>query len=201
MNEASAMWTSAREQLNELCVKVGLHCVPDLPSPGIEISAPTGTTLWSSSYAFVLLWPCHGGDYVSVEQAAARGQAWFDEVLVRSEQRSLGGLIDGYLVLALPEAPSADARDEIRRLELSSQVCRKHLIWPSSPRDHYHDPSQWLRVADITVLGLPEASAPSGTELQWPELDSEAQTLWAELSTIGVSETILRHEGPLNARN
>jgi hypothetical protein len=201
MNEDSAFWTSAREQLNELCVKVGLDRTPELPSPGIAISAPEGTALWSSSYALVLLWPCGGGDYVSVEQAAAQGQAWFDEVLVRKERSSLGGLIDGYLVLALPQAPEEDAREKIRRLELSAQVCRKHMIWPSTPADHNHETGLWQRVADITVLGLPEASAPSSSELQWPELDSEAQALWTELSTLGVNGTILRHEGPLNARN
>lgn len=195
MNEDPAFWTSAREQLNELCVKVGLDRTPVLPSPGIAITTPVGTTLWSSSYALVLLWPCSGGDYVSVEQAAAQGQAWFDEVLVQNERLSLGRLIDGYLVLALPQAPEVDAREEIRRLELSAQVCRKHMIWPSTPADHNHETGLWQRVADITVLGLPDAAAPSGSELQWPELDSEAQALWTELSTIGVSGTILLHEG------
>jgi hypothetical protein len=201
MNENSAFWTAAREQLNELCVKVGLDRTPDIPSPGIAISAPAGTTLWSSSYALVLLWPCRGGDYVSVEQAAAQGQAWFDEVLVRKERSSPGGLIDGYLVLALPQAPEEDAREKIRRLELSAQVCRKHMIWPSTPADHNHETGLWQRVADITVLGLPEASAPSSSELQWPELDSEAQALWTELSTLGVNGTVLLHERAPNARN
>ncbi|WP_397449917.1 hypothetical protein [Pseudomonas sp. NA-150] len=201
MNEDSEFWNSAREQLNELCVKVGLDQTPELPSPGIMISAPAGTTLWSSSYALVLLWPCSGSDHISIERAAAQGQAWFDEVLVRNERLSPGSPIDGYLVLAIPEAPEAYAREEIRRLELSAQVCRKHMIWPSSPVDYNYEPGLWQRVADITVLGLPDSAAPSGNELQWPELDSEAQALWAELSTLGVNGTILRHEGPLNARN
>ena len=141
------------------------------------------------------------GDYASVEHAAAQGQAWFDEVLVRKERSSLGGLIDGYLVLALPEPPEVDAREKIRRLELSSQVCRKHIIWPSTPADQAHEPGLWQRVADITVLGLPETSAPSSSELGWPELDSEAQALWAELSTLGVNGTVLLHERAPNARN
>jgi len=201
MNENPESWTSASEQLNELCIKVGLDRAPDLPSPGIAISAPAGTALWSSSYALVLLWPCRGGDYASVEHAAAQGQAWFDEVLVRKERSSLGGLIDGYLVLALPQPPEVDAREKIRRLELSSQVCRKHIIWPSTPVDQSHEPGLWQRVADITVLGLPEASAPSSSELGWPELDSEAQALWTELSTLGVNGTVLLHERAPNARN
>ena len=78
-------------------------------------------------------------------------------------------------------------------------MCRKHMIWTSSPEDHSHETIRWQRVVDIMVLGLPEASVPSGTELQWPELDSEAEALWTELSSIGVTATILRHEGPLNA--
>lgn len=197
----SAMWASAADQLNRLCIKVGLDRTLQLPVPEIAIATPEGAALWSSSYARVLLWPCAGGDLGAVEQAAAQAQAWFDEILVQAERTSYGGLIDGYLVLALPEPPEDVAREEIRRLELSAQVCRKHLIWPSTPTEHNYEPSLWQRVADITVLGLPEASAPLSNELHWPNLDTEAQALWTQLTTLGVTGTILLDERPQNARD
>lgn len=201
MNDDSAFWASALEQLNELCVKVGINRSPDLPAPEVEISTPVGTTLWSSSYALVLLWPCDDGNFAGIERAAAKGQAWFDEILVRKERNAPGGLIDGYLVLALRQSPEEDAREKIRQLELSSQVCRKHMIWPSTPADPNHEEGLWLRVADVTALGLPEANAPLSSELHWPELDSEARALWDELSSLGVNGTISRHEGSQNAWN
>lgn len=184
----------ARGQLEELCAKVGLVSINDLPQSETPIRPPNGSTLWSSSYARVLLWPCGASDPASVEQAAAAGQAWFDEVLVQGERHTRGRPIDGYLVLALPQAPDAEAREEIRRIELSVQVCRKHLIWPSSADDADGDPVGWRRVADVTVLGLPDAAAAPGPELQWPGLDIEAEALWNELVSIGVAEAILRHE-------
>lgn len=185
----------AREQIDELCAKVGFVRAEYLPQPEATNRAPEGAALWSSSYARVLLWPCGASDSVSVEQAAAVGQAWFDEVLIQGERATRGRPIDGYLVLALPQAPDAKAREDIRRIELSAQVCRKHLIWPSSATEVDHESSRWQRVDDVTVLGLPDAIAAPGPELQWPELDTEAETLWNELVSIGVSAAILRHEG------
>jgi len=184
----------AREQLDELCAKVGLERTNDLPRPETQVCPPEGATLWSSSYARVLLWPCGASDFASVEKAAVVGQAWFDEVLVQGERDTRGHPIDGYLVLALPQAPDANAREDIRCLELSVQVCRKHLIWPSSVSDVDYEHGRWKRVADVTVLGLPDAPPAPGPDLQWPVLDTEAETLWNELDSIGVAEAILRHE-------
>ncbi|CAB3647373.1 hypothetical protein [Achromobacter pestifer] len=186
--------STAREQLDELCTKVGLVRAEDLPRPATALQPPEGTTLWFSSYARLLLWPCGASESTSVDQAAAVGQAWFDELLVQSERSMRGRPIDGYLVLALPQAPDPQALEDIRRLELSAQVCRKHLIWPSSANDVDHEAGRWRRVADVTVLGLPDAAAAPGPELRWPDLDTEAQALWTELASIGVSEAILRHE-------
>ncbi|SIQ87659.1 hypothetical protein [Aquipseudomonas alcaligenes] len=186
---------AAREQIDELCAKVGFVRTEKLPQPGSTDQVPEEAALWSSSYARVLLWPCRASDSVAVEQAAAAGQAWFDEVLIQGERATRGRPIDGYLVIALPKAPDTGAWEDIRRIELSAQVCRKHLIWPSSAIEIDGVSSRWLRVDDVTVLGLPEAIAAPGPELQWPEMDTEAETLWNELVSIGVSAAILRHEG------
>ncbi|BBK44289.1 hypothetical protein STVA_43090 [Allostella vacuolata] len=185
--------TTAYAALDALCIKVGLARIVQL-SDLKAAAVPDGVALWSSTYAQLLLWPCPASDAAAVDAAADAGQRWFDEVLVAGEQHAGGNPIDGYLVLALPEPPDEEARDDVRRLELSAQVCRKHLIWPSTADDPDHETVPWRRVADVTVLGLPSSEIAAGTELQWPDIDTEARVLWEEINAIGVSAALLRDE-------
>lgn len=185
---------AACAQIEVLCAKVGLMRNETLPTVVNMSSTPDGTCIWSSTYAQLLFWPCLGADGTSFEQGARDGQAWFDEVLTQSERFSRGRPIDGYLVLALPKAPQGKAREDMRHLELSAQVCRKHLIWPSLSSDADYEPGIWKRIADVTVLGLPDTDFAPGAELQWPELDDEAEALWARISEQGVGPTVLQDE-------
>ncbi len=186
---------SARDALDVLCEKVQLQRTQSLPLLEINIVPPDNATLWLSSYASVLLWPCNATDLMSIQESASLGQTWFDEILSKAEQNTNGRPVDGYLVLALPESPASDAREGIRRLELSTQVCRKHIIWPAPPEEQTSSLHSWLRLADVTVLGLPGDVGPSSRELLWPELDAEANKLWNELGSLGVAEMVLRHGG------
>jgi hypothetical protein len=188
----NAELTTAYAALDPLCNKVGLTRIAQLPYLEHFGAAPDGVALWSSTYARLLLWPCPANDAAAVDAAADAGQRWFDEVLVAGERRAGGRPIDGYLVLALPEPPKEDAREDVRRVELSAQVCRKHLIWPSNAKDADHETVPWRRVADVTVLGLPNAEIVLGAELQWPAIDTEAKALWEQLDAIGVSAVLLR---------
>lgn len=189
-----AQLASAYAALDPLCTKVGFARATQLPQIDGAAAAPDGIALWSSPYARLLLWPCPASDTATVETAAHAAQRWFDEVLIASERGAGGRPIDGYLVLALPLPPKEGAREDVRRLELSAQVCRKHLIWPSMPDDPDHAAVPWRRVADVTVVGLPEAEILPGAELQWPALDVEAKALWEELDAIGVSAVLLNDE-------
>ena len=191
---ANAELAGARDQLDVLCVAVGLIRRPGLPAAPDVPPAPREACLWSSDYAQLLFWPCHASTAAAIEAAAREGQAWFDEVLVQSEKAAGGQPIDGYLVLALPVAPGDEAREDVRRLELSAQVCRKHLIWPALPTDAEYEPGLWQRIADVTVLGLPDPEDAPGAELQWPELDKDAQALWDRLAAQGVAATIVQDE-------
>lgn len=179
-------------QVDDLCVKVGL-LQAELPVAAGEHTVPAGTTLWASSYARLVLWPCGASDAAGVIVAAREGQGWFDEMLILDEAQSRGP-IDGYLVLALPAAPAADANEDVRRLELSSQVCRKHLIWPAGEADTEETAGAWLRVADVTVVGLPDQMPSGGSELVWPKIDSEAQAVWDDLAAMGLSATLIQDE-------
>jgi hypothetical protein len=185
---------TAHAALDRLCIKVGLTRMVELPDFAHAAAAPEGVALWSSNYARLLLWPCPSNDALAVDAAADAGQRWFDEVLVSGERHAGGRTIDGYLVLALPEPLKEEAREDIRRHELSAQVCRKHLIWPSNADEADYETFPWRRVADVTVLGLPNAEIVPGAELQWPAIDTEAKALWEELDAIGVSAVLLRDE-------
>lgn len=184
----------AIDQIDELCTKVGLQKT-SLPIGVNGYDIPAMTTLWTSSYAQLVLWPCDANDASGVIAAARNGQDWFDEVLVSGEAGSRFP-IDGYLLLALPREPAAEANEDVRRLELSSQVCRKHLIWPAGEADSQEIAGTWLRVADVTVVGMPDTMPSSGDELVWPKIDSEAQAVWDDLVEIGLSATLIVDETP-----
>lgn len=194
--QALVDFAAARDQIEAFGAKVGLRRSDSLPITDNMEATPDGTCLWSSDYARLLLWPCGASDATAIEYAARRGQAWFDEVLVQSERTARGRPIDGYLVLALPEEPRDEALEDMRRLELSAQVCRKHLIWPSQPADADHEPGRWRRITNVTVLGLPDAEDAPAAELHWPELDEEAQALWGRLAEQGVGPTVVQDEAP-----
>lgn len=117
-----------------------------------------------------------------------------DEVLSSIEADHPRRPIDGYLVLALPRSPQDDAKDDIRRLELSARICRKHLIWPAEATNAGPPSELWCRVADVTVLGLPDAMTAATDELRWPSLDSEAEAVWADLMLLGSPATAQKDE-------
>jgi len=185
---------AAQAELDILCGRVGLTRADSLPIMEGAGPPPDGSALWTSPYAHLMLWPAMGeGDQV-LAQGAADGEDWLDLWLLNTERRAGGRTIDGYLVLALSAAPADEEREQVRRLELSAHVCRKHLIWPHvAPKEE--EPSiTWCRLADITMLGLPEAGAPPKAELEWPELDAEAAALWKDLVSLGQAATLQQDE-------
>ena len=182
----------AREQLDTLCVAVGLTQAARFPKIDQQDAPPPGATLWQSAYANVLLWPCQADCLGDIMGAAERGQSWFDQVLSGEEAQRRGRVVDGYLVLALSQRPPTDTRDDIRRLELSSLICRKHLIWPSAAEDQDHIPGLWRRVADVTVVGLPEVDVPATGALYWPDLDEDAKGQLDELQQLTLQGVLVK---------
>nr|WP_314524467.1 hypothetical protein [uncultured Pseudomonas sp.] len=183
----------ARADLDVLCQKVDLKKVLNLPSSE-RTPLPIGTALWSSEYAVLLFWPSFASDPEGIINEAATAQGWFDELLSFKEKEKRKKLIDGYLVLALPAAPEGEAKEEVRKLEISSLICRKHVVWPSAAGDKRYNEQAWMRISDVTVLGLPDVTTAEVEGLYWPEIDSEAQTVWDDLMSIGVGRTIQKDE-------
>jgi hypothetical protein len=187
-------FAAASQQLDVLCRKVGLNAAAQLPASMQKITPPGATALWSSAYAHLLMWPVDGVSGVLIERSAIEAEGWFDEFLGRGEAAANGRPVDGYLVLALPNTPAADASDEIRKLELSSRICRKHLIWPAKAENGVPPLDRWCRVADVTVLGLPEAAMAGTSELYWPKIDADAEAVWNDLLVHGPAATAQRDE-------
>jgi hypothetical protein len=195
-DDASITLALAEAEIDTLCQRVGLTRSDGAPwATDIDPDAaapPDGSALWTSGYAHLLLWPAGGYTGQSLEASAEAGEAWFDAWLLSIERSARGRTIDGYLVLALPSAPNEEEHEEVRRLELSAHVCRKHLIWPTAAVEN--EDASWSRLGDITMLGLPEAAAAPKAELAWPELDAEAAALWNDLVSLGQSATLQQDE-------
>src|SRR5712691_9260455 len=124
---------AARSEIDVLCRKVGLQAEALAASANAAVQPPSGAALWANGYACVLLWPVHEAGAQALQTAADQGQGWFDAVLATREANASGRVVDGYLVLALPAEPTEDLQEDVRKIELSSQICRKHLIWPTAP--------------------------------------------------------------------
>lgn len=187
-------FAAAGQQLDVLCRKVGLNAAVHLPQSKQRITPPGATALWSSSYAHLLMWPVDGVSGELIERSANEAEGWFDEFLGKAEAAASGRPVDGYLVLALPQTPAGDSGDEIRKLELSSRICRKHLIWPAGTENGIPPAEPWCRVADVTVLGLPEAEMAGASELYWPKIDADAEAVWSDLLAHGPTVTAQRDE-------
>lgn len=175
---------SALAEIGDLCRKVGLESEP-LPKFNESVAKPpAGATLWASAYATALFWPVSSADVEILRTAADEGQQYFDELITIKERKTHGRVIDGYLILGLPSVPADDVQSAIMGLELSSQVCRKHVVWPKPEDDvgdSFTESGKWRRIADVTVLGLPDADTAGAPEVYWPPLDAEAEELWHEL--------------------
>lgn len=162
------------DEIGALCEKVGLK-----PTPLSEIDAfatPPGAALWSSDYACVLLWPVAEQGGLALQDALGKAEGYFDELLV--EREAGNRTIDGYLILALPFEPLDEMAELVSRAELSTQFCRKHLIWPNKNEE---GKTVWPRIAAITVLALPDTSDFGPSDVYWPQLGKEASKLWNEL--------------------
>lgn len=172
------------QELEKLCATVALtRCDDQVRFPGVD-RLPSDVVLWSGSYAKLLLWPVKSVTIDEILLAVELGEGWLDAALTETERRSKIHL-DGYLVLALPSAPDPSAKKLVRKFELSSRLCRKHFVWPEAVDDSAASAERWLRIADVTVLGLPEAVTAAGETPYWPEMGDEAEGLWRDLQKNG----------------
>ena len=63
-----------------------------------------------------------------------------------------------------------------------------------SPHGGVGVPDAWCRIADVTVVGLPDANMAGTSELIWPNIDAEASAVWSDLVRLGAPATALKDE-------
>ena len=123
-----------------------------------ELPAEADGRIWAGRYAQIALCIVKECSIGAIVDAKESWQQKLDESLVRQEQANLT-VIDGYLVLALPDPPDDGLRTQIRQVEMDTFICRKHLVWPEkgdTPEE------MWRRLFKVTVLGLPPSPPLSG---------------------------------------
>lgn len=136
---------------------------PDLPS---------GSVLWRSAYAQLLVVPIINVTDENLRSTVAIGQEWLDASCMaqeRSEQR----VIDAYLLLILPERLPPELFQVVSEIELDPTTCRKHVAWPVPGVD---DEIIWRSLLRVTSLGLPDSPTASGMT-NTPTLSSGLQKM------------------------
>lgn len=167
------IWSeAAATALGPLCEAVGLQACSETRG------ATAGARLWSGRYAAVLFWPA-APDQLSVDVGLA--EAWFADFLSSEEALRGARVLDGYLLLGLPAKIDDAGVALVREIELSTRICRKHVIWPE-------ETGEWRRFDAVTVLGLPPGVTSAQGEPAWPTQDAEGSALWAEIQEHGASQ-------------
>jgi len=146
----------------------------------IRQDLPPEGEAWLGEHAWMLLWPVDDASSFTIEQAWHDAERHLDEV-IPDEVATGGSVIDGYVVLALPERPADDdALAMIRKAELSPHICRKHVVWRDDKADDKandgSDGGAWRNVDTITVLSLPNVTA-SAERVAFPPLPADAAAL------------------------
>ena len=160
---------SAATALDPLCRGVGLSTSDRLDK------AADGAALWLGPYASVLLWPATEADLADTTNTA---EAWFGDLLLREEDSRSARVLDGYLLICLPAKPPETLEPVLRSIELSTRICRKHVVWPEAD-------GEWRRFDSVTVLRLPEGVTSVASDLQWPTLSNDGKAMWADIQDRG----------------
>ncbi len=147
-----------------------------------KYTATAGGRIWAGRYAQIALCIARDGTVDSLLSVLEGWQLKLDELLMKQEMEN-STVIDGYLILAIPESPGDELRGVIRRVEMDTSICRKHVVWPE-PGDVPEE--RWKRIFKVTALGLPPSPGlTKGADL--PVLDGLQKIIWDEIGEMGVA--------------
>lgn len=154
-----------KEQLECLAVPVGFQ------AGGIAIATdgvppPPETFTWSSSFALLALVQIQDMEPAAFAAVVQTSYDWMERQITENERRAK--FIDGYLLFALPEAPTDALRESVQKVKLDTAICRKHVLWPSADNDWSE--SLWT----VTALGLPAIEGGGGGAATIPKLPTIA---------------------------
>lgn len=143
--------------VSELALKVGFERA-EIPSLRDAPKIPSGTELWKSSYALMIVVPLESSNVEDTAGVAQIAQEWLDLACMAEEQRHRP-VVDGYILFLLASAPSKELEARIRELELDPTACRKHFAWPYAAED---PDLVWGRIYRVTPLGIPTSPVSEG---------------------------------------
>ena len=141
--------------------------------------APENAGAFVSEYAWILVVPVDPADPARITNACADAHQCFRDAFDREPDRD-GTVTDGYAVLALMRKPDDACAEAVRTAELSTAICRKHVVW--------WDGAAWQRVDAITVLSPPKPPR-TGGRVAFPTLPEKQWTL-AETVRANVKDAI-----------
>ncbi|HYF89779.1 hypothetical protein [Azospirillum sp.] len=133
---------------------------------------PPGGRAWVGTYAWLIVWPIVEPTPTFIDTQCAEAERRVDEALKEFTDRN--EVIDGYVVLALPEPPTPTIRAVVRRAELGTRICRKHVVWWNG--------EDWAQMDTITLVGLPRPNG-GGERAAFPALPADKASLAERLRT------------------
>jgi hypothetical protein len=120
----------------------------------------------------------------SLMKVQEKMHAFIRGVLLTLENQK-GLIVDGYLIIALNQEPNAQAEEAVRKIELDTKVCRKHIVWPAG------DEGGLARLQFITILSLPELLYSNSENARPFELSTEAKELLSMYVELGSLDRLL----------
>jgi len=171
---------SVYELMDLIDVYAGAVGLKRIPPRGVDGGEGDQSIRWEAPYAQLMLWMIQSTGKASVLAEVEKAQEILDTLLVSAE-KSLSGVVDGYLLLLLWNEPDEDLHSLIRSLEMDTNVCRKNFIWQ---REGDTPEARWERLWRTTVIGLPE-SPPLGRMVDMPELKESYKEIWKEIRRSG----------------
>jgi len=168
-------------RIKELAVQTGFTEGSEPTS--LKHKLPKGSALLVSNYSVLIVVFVEERTSEALLSIKESAESVIDEILILMENK--GMLLDGYLLIAINTEPDDLMLNAIRKVELSSSVCRKHVIWPKGKGEGKWD----NRLRYVTVLGLPSTVESIKLDFEETVLPEKAQ------------EVLLMHENKNTYKN
>ncbi|WP_373090521.1 hypothetical protein [Zhongshania sp.] len=176
---------NSNSELKEYFVQAGFVDSTELMADICDI--PDRVFVMHNSYALVVGYAAlpeeNEADSLLME-AKERMHAFIRKALLVLENQK-GLIVDGYLLIALHQAPRAEVKEVVRDIELDTKICRKHVVWPVENGDGLE------RLQFVTILSLPDPLRGNSANATSFELSVEAKKLLAKYDELGSLERLL----------
>lgn len=153
----------------------------------IAESLPNETSVMSNSYSIAFIYQ------LSLEKCLSSSPL----IKVKEEMHSFirnvlsdlevnkGIIVDGYLLIAFDQEPTEKIKEEVRKIETDTKICRKHIVWPTKNKNTLE------RIQFVTILSLPRPLQSSITATAPFELSAEANAFLTKYGEVKNLERLI----------